>query len=173
MNKKIALVIASRGYQPIEYGVPKRVLEDANFEIVTVSDSLGKAISKDETISTEVDILISDKKVFECDGLYVIGGSGALDFLDNDTSYTLLQLWKKTGKPYGAICISPRILAHAQVLEGKKATGWDNDGNLDSIFKQYGVEYVRKDVVVDGTVITARGPSVAEEFGKEIVKLFS
>lgn len=172
MSKRIALVIASVGYQPIEYGTPKRILEGAGFEVVTVSDKLGRAISKDETISTSVDCVIADVDVTAYDGLFFIGGPGALTHLDTEISYHVLTRWQHRGKPYGAICVSPRILAHAGVLQGKKATGWDEDGELTEIFEQYGVQYLRKDVVVDGNVITANGPGAASEFATEILNVY-
>jgi protease I len=172
MKKRIILVIASEGYQPIEYATPKRILEDAGFEVVTVSDKLGVAVSKDELITTAVDLLVSDVLVEEYEGLFFIGGPGAMEHLDTKISYELLRKWKQGGKPYGAICVSPRILAHAGVLIGLRATGWDGDGALGKIFEQYGVEYVREPVVVDGSVVTANEPGAAQEFGEAIAKLY-
>lgn len=160
--KKVLLVIASEGYQPIEYGEPKRILEASGFVVTAGSDKLGVAR-----------ILIKDIDVNSYDALFFIGGPGALEHLDNEESYELLRAWQKTSKPYGAICVSPRILAKAGVLKNKRATGWDGDGELAGIFKQCGVEYVKEDVVVDSNVITANGPAAAEEFGKKIVGLLS
>ncbi|MBI2436273.1 MAG: DJ-1/PfpI family protein [Candidatus Magasanikbacteria bacterium] len=173
MFTSIVLVIASSGYQPIEYDTPKRKLKDAGFEVVTVSDRLGTAISKDPSITTQVDCLVSDVSAEIYDGLFFIGGHGALEHLDNEISYTVLRKWKQSGKPYGAICVSPRILANAGVLNGKQATGWDGDGELAGIFERCGVEYLRKDVVVDGHVVTANGPRAAEGFGKKIIQVCS
>lgn len=158
--KKVLLIIASEGYQPAEYGEPKRILKEAGFEVVTGSDKLGIAR-----------VLIKDIDVENYDALFFIGGPGALEHLDNEDSYGLLRAWQKSDKPYGAICISPRILAKAGVLKNKKATGWDGDGELAGIFKQCGVEYIREDVVAEGNVITASGPAAAEEFGRRIVEL--
>ncbi len=71
----------------------------------------------------------------------------------------------------GAICVSTRILAHAQALKNKRATGWNGDNALGGIYKEYDVQYVPKDVVVDGLIITATGPNVAREFGEQIITL--
>ena len=107
------------------------------------------------------------------DGLFIVGGEGALEHLDNETSHQLLKNWQATGKPYGAICISTRILAHAGVLQGKKATGWNGDGELGGILSAGGAEFVDKPVVVDGNVVTGNGPGAAGEWGSEIVKLLT
>lgn len=168
--KKILLFIASEGYQPLEYSESKRILEDAGHEVITVSDKLGVAQAAYDGSSTKVDLNLNDVSIESGDALFLVGGPGALDYLDNEKTYKLLQAWQKTGKLYGAICISPRILAHAGVLKNKKATGWDGDGELASIFEKALVEYVREGVIVDGNVVTGNGPEVAEEFGEAIVE---
>jgi protease I len=72
-------------------------------------------------------------------------------------------------KIIGAICYSPRILAKAGLLKGKKATGWNDDNELEGIFNNYGVTYMPSHVVVDGSVITADGPMAATEFAQVII----
>lgn len=169
--KKILLVVAFEGYQPFEYSEPKRILEDFGYQVFTVSGEFGIARSANDEFSTKVDIKIDDVDVKEYDGLFFIGGPGALKHLDNQISYALLKRWQVTGKPYGAICISPRILTKAGVLQNKKATGWDGDNKLSSIFSTNKVEYVKEPVVVDGNIVTANGPEAAEEFGRAILQV--
>lgn len=170
ITKKVLLVIASHGYQPVEYAVPKNLLEQAGLTVDTASDTLGTATAKDNSTTT-VDILVKDAHLDDYDGLFLIGGPGALDLLDNDTSYELITKFAKAKKPLGAICVSTRILAHAGILKNKQATGWDGDNELAGIYKEYGVHYVPKDVVVDGNIITATGPNAAREFAEYIITL--
>jgi len=94
-----------------------------------------------------------------------------MDHLDNNVSYSLCKKTVAAGKLLGAICITPRILAKAGVLTGKKATGWDGDNELAAIFKEHDVTYEKKPVVVDGKFVTATGPSAAHEFGQTILDL--
>lgn len=167
----IVLVVAFSGFQPLEYEIPKKILTDAGFKVITASTMLGNATDQNGK-PIKVDSALEKLTVADFDGIFFVGGPGALDNLDNATSHKLLQSAAAAHKPYGAICISPRILAHAGVLKHKKATGWDDDGELAAIFKKYGVTYVHKPVVVDGNIITANGPAAAQEFGKSIVNLF-
>lgn len=104
-------------------------------------------------------------------GIFLVGGPGALENLDTEDVRSMVKKFADAGKAYGAICISPRILAGAGLLKGKKATGWDEDGELADIFKAGEVTYLKQPVVVDGNVITAVGPRVATEFAQAIVKL--
>jgi putative intracellular protease/amidase len=168
MAKQVLLVIAYQEYQPIEYGVPKKSLEDAGIMVVTASNKLGTALATNDH-KVLVDVELSNTRADFYDGIFFIGGSGALENLDNQTSYTLIQDAYKLNKLFGAICISSRILAHAGVLRNRKATGWNGDNQLTSIFNEYQVTYVKQPVVVDGNIITAVGPHVAFEFGQAII----
>ncbi len=171
-KKTVILVIAHEGYQQIEYGITRDVLMRKGIEVITASDLPGRATGKDSS-STDVDITIDDINPDNIDGLFLIGGPGALPHLDTDAVHTLLQQLMALKKPYGAICIASRILAQANVLGGKKATGWDGDDKLEEIFKNYAVTYVRRPVVTDGTIVTATGPDVAQEFGEAIARVLT
>ncbi len=165
--KKVLLAIASHGFQQVEYGDTRQVLEQAGFFVVTASDKRGIAIAKDGS-EQKVDVQLSEVDVKQYDAVYFIGGPGALECLDNQESNRILNEAMILQKPYGAICIAPRILAKANVLVGKRATGWNEDGELPEIFAQNNVEYMPEHVVVDGNVITADGPESAREFGEAI-----
>ena len=165
MSKKILLLVASEGHQPMEYNGTKEELKEAGFEVVTGSD-------KKETTTINVDVVINDLNLDDYDGLYIIGGPGALPHLDNENVHLLLNKWAKTGKPYGAICSSVRILAKAGVLNGKKAVGWNGDNRLPDILKLGDAEYVFGGVYTDGMATTGEDPFAAHDFGKAIVQQF-
>lgn len=170
MNEKVALVIASEGYQPTEYGVPKQLLKESGFEVVTVSDKVGEVVAKDGS-TTQATVDLKEFQASSVDGVFFIGGPGALKHLDNQETNRILNEAMIQDMHYGAICISPRILAKAHVLIGKRATGWNGDGELAQIFAENNVEYIAEGVVVDGNVITADGPESSEAFGQAIIAL--
>jgi len=170
--KNILLVIAGEGFQQKEYFDTTEVLKQAGFRVTTASDVSGVAASQDG--SRVVVDMILEKVNPDCfDGIFFIGGPGALQHLDNQESNRILNEMMILQRPYGAICIAPRILAHAHVLVGKRATGWDEDNELAQIFAQNNVEYVRESVVVDGNIVTGNGPAAAREFGEAIVSVLT
>lgn len=168
--KKVAFVIAFDGFQPVEYHQPKKILEDADIQVVTASTNSGTALAADGS-PAHVQVLLSGLIIEEYLGIFFIGGPGAIESLDNPASYKIIQHAYKTKKLVGAICISTRILASAGILNGKRATGWNGDNKLESIYNHYNVTYVPDDVVIDETIITAVGPSAAAQFGETIVNL--
>lgn len=168
MKQKVALIIASRGYQQVEYNTPKKMFEKEGYETITASDALGTAVAKDQS-TTHVDMLIKDIDVTKFAAIIFIGGPGAMEHLDNNISYQLCLAAVAAHVLIGAICITPRILAAAGVLEGRMATGWDEDGKLANIFLQSGTTYAPEDVVTEDLFITARGPKFAEQFTQLVI----
>jgi len=168
MQKTIALVVAYEGFQEKEYHETRRVLEAADFKVTTVSDASGFATDHTGLV-VPVDVTLDKFQPALCDGFFVIGGPGALEHLDNSVTYRILNEMYALQKPYGAICIAPRILAKAEVLRHKKATCWDADNGTADLFEQHAVTFTKKPVVTDGCVVTADGPQAATEFGKAII----
>jgi protease I len=170
LTKKVLFIIAHKEYQPTEYAIPKKLLEDAGFSVTTASDKLGMACATDET-KVAVDILVQDAVIAEYDGVFLVGGAGALDCLDTPITHALVNAAVKEHKAVGAICISTRILAAAGILKDCKATGWNGDNQLLEIYQKYGALYTPHNVVVDKHIVTASGPNVAREYGEQIITL--
>ncbi len=170
-TKKVLLVVAHEGYQPMEYGEPKQILKNAGFQVVTASDQPGVATATDHS-TTPIDVVLDKVNVDDYAGIVFIGGSGCLEHLDNEISYRIIRKAVEDHKLLGAICVAPRILAKAGALNEKNATGWDNDNLLPGIYEQYNVSYLPEvNVIIDDVIITATGPKAAKDFGKEIVNL--
>jgi protease I len=168
--KKVAIIIAFKNFRDEEYFTLQQLLEEGGAEIKVVSDELGMASGVDGG-EVEVEIKLSDLNVSDFDAVVFIGGSGALGHLDNEDSYRVAKDVVAQGKVLAAICISPTILAKANVLQDKKATVWTSplDKNPKKVLEGGGAEYQDKDVVVDNRIITANGPGAAKEFGEAIL----
>lgn len=147
------------------------ILELNKFKVITASNKAGTAIAKDNS-KAHVDIATDKVKASDYSGIFIVGGPGALEDLDNQTTYNILKDAKENNIPFGAICISTRILARAGVIEGKNVTGWDGDNELVGILQKHGANYIKnKKSVIDGNTVTAVDPSSAKEFGQNIVKI--
>ncbi|MCL5875574.1 MAG: DJ-1/PfpI family protein [Candidatus Dependentiae bacterium] len=171
-ERQVVFVVASRDYQPIEYQVPKHLLEQSAFTVLTASDVPGTATATDGS-TTQVDLLIDAFDPTEYDAIVFIGGAGSLEHLDNKKSYDVIKKAYDEKIIVAAICLSTRILAKSGILKNKKATGWNEDKELEEIYKEYGANYKLSDVVVDGKIVTAVGPAAAREFAENIISLLS
>ncbi len=173
MNKKILMVIAFKDFRDEEYFVPKEILEKNGFIVETISSQAGLAIGAE---GGEVEISKTAKEIEAKDyeGVIFIGGPGMAKELDNSDFQKLAQDFYQENKLVSAICIAPALLAKAKILEGKQATVWSSalDKSAIKILEENGAIYKDNSVVIDGNIITANGPSAAEEFGQAIVRLF-
>jgi len=170
-QKKVLFIIAFDGFQQTEYSVPRKLLLNAGYDIVTASNKSGSAIAKDGS-SVQVNITLKEVRIQDYNGIVFIGGPGTLDNIDIPESYRIAKEAFEAGIPIGSICISTRILAHSGILNGKRATGWNGDKELEEIYKKAGVLFVENEpVVVDGNIVTATGPAVAESFGHALLTL--
>jgi len=170
LGKRVAMIIAFRDFRDAEFFIPKEILERAGADVVAVSTKKGLAIGADGG-EVRIDVLLGEIKSENFDAIVFIGGPGAIDYLDNQSSYNLAKETLEKGRILAAICISPTILANAGVLKGKKATVWSSplDKNPIRILKNGGAIYQEALVVIDGKIITANGPEAAEEFANALV----
>lgn len=170
ISKKVLFVVAGKEFQPIEYSIPKNLLEQAGFTVETASDVPETAIAQDGT-QAHVDFILPGIEIVDYDGIFFVGGPGALEHLDNDISYAVINRAVQEEKIVGAICVATRILARAGVLRDRQATGWNGDNELPAIYQEHKVHFVPKDVVIDGNIITATGPNAAREYAELIITL--
>jgi protease I len=60
-----------------------------------------------------------------------------------------------SGKPVFSICHGPQLLITADVLKGRRITGWKS---IIQDIKNAGAEFVDEEVVEDGNLVSSRSP---------------
>ncbi|MHB0995939.1 MAG: DJ-1/PfpI family protein [Elusimicrobiales bacterium] len=163
---KIAIFIAFQGFRDEEYTEPKKVLEAAGHEVTTVSTARGEARGKFR-VTAQVDKVIDEIDPAGYDALALVGGPGALEHLDNPKVHALFRRAAELGKVWGAICISPVVLAHAGLLRGRTVTCWP-DGAPE--LEKAGAKYTGSELEIDGKLITASGPVPAKKYGQAMAE---
>lgn len=162
--KPALLVIAQNGYQDHELAGTRTGLESAGFSIVLASTAAGECHGKLGGVENAT-LAMRDVDVTDYDRIGFIGGPGAAALASDPDALRIANDAARASMPLGAICIAPTILAKARVLEGKKATVWNEDDQQAALLEQYGATYTGDTVTVDGLIVTGNGPAAAEEFG--------
>jgi len=92
------------------------------------------------------------------------------EYLKNDARViVLLNRLAAAGKYVAAICAAPMALHAAGLLQGKNATSFP--GVLDQLPGSH--QYCNEGVVVDGNIVTSRGPGTAMDFALTLVELLA
>ena len=170
--KKAVMIIANQDYQDNEYNIPKDLLEDAGVEVVTAAKFTGEAQGSLGG-HVEVDICLGDVHVFDYDAVIFVGGSGAAVYQEDIEAHLIARDAVEQGIVIAAICIAPTILGHAGILDEKRVTVWNKDGSGSQKVESCGAQFVDKEVVVDGKLVTANGPDAAKEFGMRLLEVLN
>jgi protease I len=165
-GKKILMIIAEKNFRDEELFVPREKFENLGAEVIVASTTTNEVKGMLNGVC-KPDILIKDVNVEIYDAIIFVGGSGSRQYFDDPLAHKIANDASKKDKVLAAICIAPITLAKAGLLKGKSATVWS--GMIPQL-KANNVNYVHKDIVVDGNIITANGPQAAEEFADAIIE---
>jgi protease I len=172
-GKKIA-ILATDGYEQAELTDPKKNLENAGAKVDVISIKDGKIKGWDKTdwgASVKVDHLVTDVKPADYDALVLPGGQINPDKLRTDkAAVAFIKEFVESGKPVAAICHGPWGLVEANVVKDKTVTSWPS---IHTDLKNAGANWVDKEVVQDGNLITSRKPEDIPAFSKTLIEALS
>ena len=162
------LVPLAQGCEELEAVTVVDLLRRAGIEVITagldeqpVRASRGMVLVADMTLASAL--------LQEYDMIVLPGGlPGADNLRDDDRIIERLRSMSAAGKYTAAICAAPKVLAHAGLLQGKRATSFPGALETDSIPD---LDYLERPVVMDGNVITSRGPGTAMDFALALIEL--
>jgi protease I len=169
---KVLFVISPERFRDEELLEPKRILEQHGATVTVASTRAGTAVGM-LGAKVAVACTVQQADAASYDALAVAGGAGAPAHLwDSEPLRAIARALYVAGKPVGAICLSPPVLARAGILSGKRATTFPADRAILEL-KRGGAIYVEDAVVLDGTIVTASGPEAASAFGETLAGLLS
>jgi len=164
--KKVAFLLAD-GYEDSEMKNPYEAIVENGDEPVIISLKKGDELKgKKGTITYTSHLAASEANVADYEAVIIPGGQSPSKLRDDPAVIDFVRQAHEKGIPIAAICHGPQVLAKAGVLRGKTLTGYS--GIQDEI-KQAGGTFVDKEVVVDGNLITSRGPQDEPAFIKEAI----
>jgi len=114
------------------------------------------------------DLGIDDVDATSYDGLVLPGGRAPEYLRNRPRALAIVRHFVEAGKPIAANCHGPLLVAAAGGVKGKTLTGFPE---LELDLRAAGAEYVNRDVVVDGSLVTVRGWPDNGPWMREFVKL--
>ncbi|MEO6175909.1 MAG: type 1 glutamine amidotransferase domain-containing protein [Flavobacterium circumlabens] len=183
-GKKIA-VIVSDGFEEIELTGPVWYFKELGAEVEIIAPKYNPAperyglvypeMSKTHVMAIQYlqpvgwikfDHTADQIKVSDYDAVFIPGGAWNPDNLRYDKDVIkFVQDFNKAGKLIAAICHAPVVLASADILKGRKLTGY---WNIQVDLKNAGATVVDEPVVTDANIITSRHPIDVADFSKAV-----
>ncbi len=164
---KVAVLLAN-GFETLEGLTVVDILRRGEVECNTFALE-GNEVTTSHNIKLKADKNIMDGEIESYDFLVLPGGMpGSTNLRDNKRVIELVKEFNKNNKWLCAICAGPIVLGKAGLTEGKNITcypGFEEElGNCN---------YKNELVVVDGNIITGRGPAASIPFAFEILSKIS
>ena len=174
MSKRIAFLTASEGVEEVELTEPWKAAVDAGHtaELLSLDEGEVQLFQHLDKSSTQrIDRRVADVAVADYDALVLPGGVANPDALRMDeTAVAFVRDFVDSGKPVAAICHAPWTLIEAGSVQGRQLTSWPS---LQTDIRNGGGEWVDKEVVIDGNLITSRNPDDIPAFSQALLAALS
>ncbi|XP_022658263.1 protein dj-1beta-like [Varroa destructor] len=165
MANKTACVLLAQGAEEMEAVIAIDCLRRAGITVTVVGvDATQVKCSREVTIVADKALADVENQIF--DVVVLPGGlQGAKTLSANPTVGKMLKVQEGAGRIVAAICAAPMALAAHGIGKGKNATIYPT---MESHLPGYNCK--DDNVVVDGKMITSRGPGTAFQFALRIIK---
>jgi protein deglycase len=162
------IVLLAEGFEEIEAVTVIDLLRRADIEVHTASLAT-RRVTGSHGVTVEADLTLEEAQAADYDMIVLPGGMPGADHLKKDARViALLREFAAAGRYTAAICAAPGVLAHAGLLEGREATSFPGFLRADSA---PGIRLSESPVVIDGKVVTSRGPGTAIDFSLALIGL--
>ena len=164
-------ILLGTGFEEAEALVTADVLRRANLP-VSLAGIGGEYVAGSHNITVRADVKVEDVALSDGDTVVLPGGMGGVASIEG--SEAAMALIRQAAREDGclwlaAICAAPTLLARAGLLEqGVKCVCYPGmEGELSAAGA---VPQPDRSTVVDGNLITGRGPGAAFDFGLTLVE---
>ena len=170
-GKKVAF-LATDMVEQVELTEPWKAVEQAGGkpELISLEEGEIQGFNHyDKGDTFRVDRTVADASPEEYDALVIPGGVGNPDTmrLDENAVHFVREFFG-SGKPMGVICHAPWMLVEADVARGRRMTSF---WSIKTDVMNAGGDWVDREVVVDGSLVTSRNPDDIPAFNQSLLEL--
>ena len=163
----IAVIITDL-FEDSEYSEPAAAFKKAGHKLVHIGLKAGTTVTgKKQATPVKIDKGVKDVAVDEFDALLIPGGYSPDKLRVDEDAVRFTKEFMESGKPVFAICHAPQLLITADVIRGRKITGWKS---VIQDIKNAGAEFIDQEVVEDGNLVSSRSPADLPSFIQESLK---
>lgn len=164
-GKRIAMFIEDF-YEDLEFWYPYYRMKEEGAGLIVIGPEK-KTFTGKNGLKASADRGIHEVEPADFDALIIPGGYSPDRMRRSQAMVEFEKAIYLDGKVIAAICHAPWMLASAEILEGKTVTSFFS---IKDDILHAGAEWVDKEVVVDGNIITSRKPDDLPAFCQAIIK---
>jgi protease I len=165
-GKKVFILVETT-YNDLEFWYPYYRLKEAGAEVVVIGPVGGMIYSGKAGLPVKADAGMAEVTAADCDGLIIPGGYAPDHMRRHPAMVQLVKDCVEAGKVVAAICHAGWMLASAGVLKGRTVTAFFA---IKADLVHAGADFVDREVVVDGNIITSRTPDDLPPFMRAIIE---
>ncbi len=149
-------VLIDNKFEDSEYSKPAKAYRKAKHELIHLGVKKGTVKGEKAGLKVKVEKAVTNVAVGDLDALFIPGGYSPDQLRSHDEVVTFVKKFAATGKPIFFICHGAQLLITADILKGRRVTGWKS---IIQDIKNAGAEYLDEEVVVDGNFVSSRCPA--------------
>jgi protease I len=162
-----ALILVADGFEDLELFCPWYRLQEEGVD-VTLATPTGRPVTGKHGYAVEADMPIREVNPSEYDLLLIPGGRSPEALRLREEAVDVARTFVEEEKRIAAVCHGPQLLLSAGALNGKTITCAPT---IRDDVRAAGATYRDEAVVVDGNLLTSRGPDDLPEFCRQLVAL--
>lgn len=169
---KVAILVTD-GFEQVELVEPRKALDQAGAQTQIVSPKIGsvrgwKSVEWGDQLPVDVPLDKAQPQNF--DALLLPGGVMNPDKLRMDPkAVNFVKSFFDANKPVAAICHGPWTIIESGAARGRKIASWPS---LKTDLLNAGAEWMDKESVIDGNLVSARKPDDIPAFNRAVLEVF-
>ena len=170
-EKKVAVMLAN-GFEEIEALTVVDIMRRSSIEcdMISIEEDFVRGC---HGVTVKANKTISNARIDDYTMIVLPGGlPGADNLEDCEEVIDWVKRFANNPKKYvAAICAAPQVLAKADIVKGKNITSYPGSEFRAILRDARYIDDAKRNVVVDGNIITSRGPATAFEFAYKLTEI--
>lgn len=164
---KVAFVLAD-DFEDSEFQVPYDRIREAGHQVLVVGPESGREVrGKKGNSSFTIEATPDEVNAADFDALVIPGGYAPDKLRTSPGVVKFVRGVFDDDKPVAAICHAGSLLIEADAVRGRTVTSWPS---IRTDLINAGAEWVDREVVEDGTLITSRRPDDLDAFVAAVLR---
>jgi protease I len=162
-----ALIVSSDRFEDSELSEPLQQLQARGVEVDIAAPQQGPITGK-HGLTVSASVALNAVRAGDYDLLLLPGGEAPASLRNIPEPVAIVRHFLQADKPVAAICHGPQLLIATGLMAGRTATCYRA---VRRELEAAGVNYLDREVVVDGNLVTSRRPADIPAFMQAIFKI--